>query len=94
LLLEAHGQGRCLCARAFDTALACRREDGAQSPNISPPRMILTRHRPEPAAAPALNQLPTFARLIMHKSAFPDLLAWLAAIAVHVGVVWLVAPPM
>jgi hypothetical protein len=56
--------------------------------------MILTRHRPEPAAAPALNQLPTFARLIMHKSAFPGLLAWLAAIAVHVGVVWLVAPPM
>ena len=30
----------------------------------------------------------------MHKSAFPDLLARLAAIAVHVGVVWLVAPPM
>jgi hypothetical protein len=41
-----------------------------------------------------LNPLPTFARLIMHKSAFPGLLAWLAAIAVHAGVVWLVAPPL
>jgi hypothetical protein len=30
----------------------------------------------------------------MHKSAAPGLLAWLAAIAVHVGVVWLVAPPL
>jgi hypothetical protein len=30
----------------------------------------------------------------MHRSAFPGLLAWVAAIAVHAGVVWLVAPPM
>lgn len=30
----------------------------------------------------------------MHKSAFPRLLAWLAAIAVHAGVIWLVAPPL
>jgi hypothetical protein len=29
----------------------------------------------------------------MDKSAFPGLLAWLAAIAVHAGVVLLVAPP-
>jgi hypothetical protein len=43
-------------------------------------------HRPEP--------LPVFARLIMQKSAFPGLLAWLAAITVHAGVVWLVAPPL
>jgi hypothetical protein len=28
----------------------------------------------------------------MQKSAFPGLLAWLAAIALHAGVVWLVAP--
>jgi hypothetical protein len=28
----------------------------------------------------------------MHRRAFPGFLAWLAAIAVHVGVVWLVAP--
>jgi hypothetical protein len=28
----------------------------------------------------------------MQKSAFPALLAWLAAIALHAGVVWLVAP--
>jgi hypothetical protein len=32
--------------------------------------------------------------VMMHKSAFPGLLAWLAAIAVHAGVVWLVAPPL
>jgi hypothetical protein len=30
----------------------------------------------------------------MHRSAFPAPLAWLAAIAVHAGVVWLVAPPL
>jgi hypothetical protein len=30
----------------------------------------------------------------MQKSAFPGLLAWLAAIALHVGVVWLVAMPL
>jgi hypothetical protein len=30
----------------------------------------------------------------MQKSAFPGLLAWLAAITVHAGVVWLVAPPL
>jgi hypothetical protein len=41
-----------------------------------------------------LNPLPNCARLIMDKSAFPGLLAWVAAIAVHVGVVWLVAPPL
>jgi hypothetical protein len=29
----------------------------------------------------------------MHKRAFPGPLAWLAALAVHAGVVWLVAPP-
>jgi hypothetical protein len=29
----------------------------------------------------------------MHKSASPGLLAWLAAIAFHAGVVWLLAPP-
>lgn len=29
----------------------------------------------------------------MHKSAFPGALAWLAALAIHAGVVWLVAPP-
>jgi hypothetical protein len=29
----------------------------------------------------------------MHDSSSPGLLAWLAAIAVHAGVVWLVAPP-
>ena len=29
----------------------------------------------------------------MHKRAFPGPLAWLGAIAVHAGVVWLVAPP-
>jgi hypothetical protein len=28
----------------------------------------------------------------MRKSTFPGLLAWLAAIALHAGVVWLVAP--
>ena len=28
----------------------------------------------------------------MHRSSSPGLLAWLAAIAVHAGVVWLVAP--
>jgi hypothetical protein len=28
----------------------------------------------------------------MQKNAFPGLLAWLAAIALHAGVVWLVAP--
>jgi hypothetical protein len=32
--------------------------------------------------------------VMMHKSACPGLLAWLAAIAVHAGVVWLVAPPL
>ena len=42
---------------------------------------------PEPAAT-------IFARPIMHKSASPGLLAWLAAIAVHAGVVWLLAPPL
>jgi hypothetical protein len=31
---------------------------------------------------------------MMSKRAFPPLLAWLAAIAVHVGIVWLVAPPV
>jgi hypothetical protein len=30
----------------------------------------------------------------MDKSAFPGLLAWLAAIAVHGGLVWLVAPAL
>jgi len=30
----------------------------------------------------------------MHRSAFPVPLAWLAAIAVHAGIVWLVAPPL
>jgi hypothetical protein len=30
----------------------------------------------------------------MQKSAFPGLLAWLAALALHVGVVWLVAMPL
>jgi hypothetical protein len=30
----------------------------------------------------------------MHRRVFPGFLAWLAAIAVHVGVVWLVAPPL
>ena len=30
----------------------------------------------------------------MHQSAFPGPLAWLAAIAVHAGIVWLVAPPL
>jgi hypothetical protein len=48
----------------------------------------LTRPLHRPAAAPIL------ARLTMQKSAFPGLLAWLAAIAVHAGVVWLVAPPL
>jgi hypothetical protein len=28
------------------------------------------------------------------KVPFPRLLAWLAAIAVHAGVIWLVAPPL
>jgi hypothetical protein len=45
------------------------------------------------AAAPACTAR-TCTRPIMHKSAFPGLLAWLAAIAVHAGVVWLVAPPL
>jgi len=30
----------------------------------------------------------------MHRSVFPGPLAWLAAIAVHAGVAWLVAPPL
>jgi hypothetical protein len=30
----------------------------------------------------------------MPKSTSPGPLAWLAAIAVHAGVVWLVAPPL
>jgi hypothetical protein len=30
----------------------------------------------------------------MHRSAFPKPLAWVAAIAVHVGVVWLVTQPL
>ena len=30
----------------------------------------------------------------MQKSAFPGLLAWLAAIALHAGVVWLVSAPL
>jgi hypothetical protein len=30
----------------------------------------------------------------MSKRAFPPPLAWLAAIAVHVAIVWLVAPPL
>ena len=30
----------------------------------------------------------------MHRSVFPGPLAWLAAIAVHAGIVWLVAPPL
>lgn len=30
----------------------------------------------------------------MHKSAFPGPLAWLAAIAVHAGMAYVVAPPL